>query len=139
VHEGDEIWRDLAVELKQVIDKSRVDAIFAPQGIGNHVDHLQTIRAVLSCNFQQPIFWYKDAPYTIRNPNAKHSDLLPKSLIEQKVDIAETLEQKINACCAYVSQNGFQFGGNEKLAETLREYNAQNDGESFLSVTLFEI
>ncbi|MBC7797795.1 MAG: PIG-L family deacetylase, partial [Pyrinomonadaceae bacterium] len=82
VHEDDEIWRDLAIELMEIVEESEVDAIFAPQGIGNHVDHLQTIRAVLSCNFQQPIFWYKDAPYAIRKPEARHSDLLPQSLFE---------------------------------------------------------
>ena len=141
---GDEIWREVAVKLQTVYHEFAPTLIFAPSGFGNHVDHLQTIRAVLHNNFAHEIRWYRDTPYVIRNREAAFSDLLPRDLCEQAFAISpHALETKIAGCCAYATQIEFQFGGAARLAETLREFHGREaarfrvDGlsENFFSTT----
>ena len=115
---GDEIWLAAAEQLKQY----KADAVFAPQGIGNHVDHLQTIKAVLHLNLKTPIFWYKDTPYAIHFPDSRPADLLPTNLLETAFDVSGSILKKVEACCAYATQIGFQFGGAEKLKTDLLEF-----------------
>ncbi len=135
----DQIWRELAIEFKKVIEQTNPDLIFAPQGIGNHVDHLQTIKALLANDFAAPICWYRDTPYVIRNKNVLPSDLLPENLTEKAAAIsAEALAKKIEGCAAYASQIDFQFGGAQKLAETLREFHRREAVRSDLAVEFAE-
>jgi LmbE family N-acetylglucosaminyl deacetylase len=121
IHDGDEIWRDVAARL-QVLGEP--DVVFAPQGLGNHVDHLQVIRAVLEMGWAAKTMWYRDTPYAIRQPDARPSELLPRGLEERAVGIGKYLERKIVGAQAYASQIGFQFGGAEPLAAKLREFHA---------------
>lgn len=122
---GDQIWRAIADELKAIAEERQPDLFFAPQGIGNHADHLQVIKAVLRNNSAAQTLWYRDTPYIIRNPQAAPSDLLPANLSEKAVAIsAESLAQKIDGCAAYATQIEFQFGGAQKLAENLRQLHA---------------
>lgn len=137
---GDHIWQDLALEFEKIVAERKPDLIFAPQGIGNHVDHLQTIKALTANRFAAPIAWYRDTPYVIRNPNAQPSDLLPASLKVQTVAIsAGALEQKIAGCAAYQTQINFQFGGAQKLAESLREFHRAEAEQSGLEIEFAEV
>jgi LmbE family N-acetylglucosaminyl deacetylase len=147
VHHGDEIWRDISAKLGEVISAETPDLIFAPQGLGNHVDHLQTIAAVLDVQPSMPIWWYRDTPYAIRYSQTQPSELLPKDLSAKAVDISAALEDKITACCLYTTQIGFQFGGAEKLADTLHHFHAAEaekahtnfaSAEIFLACDTFE-
>lgn len=124
VHAGDEIWREVEEKLQEAVEAEQPDLIFAPQGLGNHVDHLQIIRAVQNIKTPAEIWWYRDTPYAIRHPQAAPSDLLPADLELQTVDISEFLAAKIKACCLYKTQIGFQFGGAEELSETLKNFHA---------------
>lgn len=133
VHENDEIWREITVNLKQIVESHQPSILFAPQGIGNHVDHLQTIRAVLANDFAAEHFWYQDTPYAIRHRNAAACNLLPKNLEIKKIDITRAIERKIVGCCAYKTQINFQFGGAEKLNHVLREFHEQQIGRYFES------
>ena len=113
----DEVWREIADELKRLARESNPRIVFAPQGLGNHVDHLQTIRAVCAADFRAPVVWYRDTPYAIRDADAAPAPLLPDDLSELAIGIDEVIDAKIDGCIAYTTQIGFQFGG----AETLRE------------------
>lgn len=115
----DEVWRDIAARL-QVLEAP--DLVFAPQGLGNHVDHLQVIRAVLETGWSNKMLWYRDTPYAIRQPDAEPSGLLPHILEERAVDIGSHLQRKIEGAGAYASQIGFQFGGAEQVASKLRDF-----------------
>ena len=117
VKEADEVWRKVSAELTDMVNESRPDLIFAPQGIGNHADHLQTIKAILASPFAENVNWYQDTPYIIRRPAALPSNLLPANLIARTVDISATLERKIAACSAYSTQIEFQFGGAAQMSE----------------------
>ncbi len=120
VHEGDEVWRDIAEKLRAI---ETPDTVFAPQGLGNHADHLQVIRAVRERSWDAQAFWYRDTPYAIRQPDAAPSELLPPNLSGGFVVFDEAeLKVKIAGCCAYTSQIGFQFGGAEGVARQLTEF-----------------
>lgn len=120
VHEDDQIWEHLVDDLRRVDAAYAPDLIFAPQGLGNHVDHLQAIRAVLAADLASRTCWYRDTPYIIRQPTANPSTLLPSDLHKQGISINHTLECKIAGCCAYTTQIGFQFGGAAEVARKLR-------------------
>ncbi len=139
-HKDDLIWRELAPVLKELARDYSV--LFAPQGIGSHVDHLQVIRAISAGDLSTKTAWYRDTPYVIKNPSAPPSPLLPEAAHFQAFSITSTIEKKIKACAAYETQIKFQFGGNEELGKKLRQFHAaeaqqhlaeSSYAESFLS------
>ena len=115
----DEVWREIADELKRLARESNPRIVFAPQGLGNHVDHLQTIRAVRAAEFRAPVVWYRDTPYAIRDAAAAPAPFLPDDLSELAIAIDEEIEAKIDGCIAYTTQTDFQFGGADALREKL--------------------
>ena len=125
IHPGDDIWESIAEHLWDIADKHKPDVVLAPQGLGNHVDHLQVIRAVESAELKGIAAWYRDTPYALREPDAEPSDLLPAGLAEIAVSLEpDILDRKIDGACAYASQIGFQFGGAEEVRRKLTEFHA---------------
>lgn len=120
VKTGDRIWQPVAEHLALLGEIHQPELVFAPQGLGNHVDHLQTIRAVLNVFSSGQTFWYRDTPYAIRQPDAGYSDLLSSEIVKTFRDVTLYFEQKIRACAAYQSQINFQFGSIENLSSQLR-------------------
>lgn len=118
--EDDDIWRPIAEALRVL---PAPDEVYAPQGLGNHIDHRQVIRAVNEAGFAPRTRWYRDTPYAIREPEARASSLLPSGLGEDFVAFDEDeLIPKVRGCCAYASQIGFQFGGASQVARKLRDF-----------------
>lgn len=128
LHDDDEVWRELAAQLAALIEQTAPAQIFAPQGLGGHVDHRQTIRAVQAVAADVPVAWYRDTPYAIRNPAATPFVDAPEAAT---VPIAATLDRKIKSACAYTSQIGFQFGGADGVAAALMSFTAREGGERF--------
>ncbi len=125
VRDGDDVWKPVAEALQDLVSALDPLRVFAPQGLGNHVDHLQLILAVRETLADDLVCWYRDTPYAIRGPNADLSPLLPLDLAEQATPLSEdVLGQKIAGACAYQSQIGFQFGGPAEAARKLREFHA---------------
>jgi LmbE family N-acetylglucosaminyl deacetylase len=122
VHDGDEIWRDLAGQLLDLAADLVPELMFAPQGLGNHVDHVQVIRAISTADLHDRTCWYRDTPYALRQPDALPSSLLPDGLIERGVRIDRVLDRKIEGCCAYATQIGFQFGGADGVRSKLTAF-----------------
>ena len=111
VHDDDEAWREVADLLAPV----QADVWLGPQGLGGHVDHLQVVRALVALG--RPVRWWRDAPYVLRQPDARPSALLPAGLVEQ---VPEQLgRRRLDACACYASQLGFQFGGEVAMREAL--------------------
>ena len=76
IQPDDEVWRPISDRLCETIQSLRPDALFAPQGLSNHVDHLQTILAIKATdNLITKTRWYREAAYVIRHPNALPSSL----------------------------------------------------------------
>lgn len=131
MHDGDAIWRELAEVFAQLAQDRGL--VFAPQGLGNHVDHLQVIRAVVEAGLIERTVWYADIPYAIRNPNAPPSGLLPSSVRNVLVPIDNL--RKVQCCRAYRTQVPFQFGTEEDLAIKLDHFHrvAHGYAEIFLA------
>ncbi|PLS83869.1 MAG: PIG-L family deacetylase [Actinobacteria bacterium] len=123
VPEEDEVWSEVAENLRGLLEAHTPDVLFAPQALGEHADHLQVVRAVLELA-DAPAAWYRDAPYATRNPKSLPSPLLPDGLSEVAVDVTETLDAKLRASAAYGTQLGFQFDGEGGMRETLSGFAA---------------
>ncbi len=136
----DEVWRPLNALLVKLVDELRPALVLAPQGLGGHVDHRQMIRAVLATLPGEGVFWYRDAPYVIRDPAARPGPGLPR-LLGISVAIGPALDRKVAASCAYCSQVGFQFGGPDAAGEALRRFAAREGAgvlaEQFLGPDTF--
>ena len=117
----DEVGQALAPLLEAELAATAPQLVFAPQGLGLHVDHRQVMRAVQAVvPPTTPVLWYRDTPYIIRQPDAQPAPELPVSLTEVAFPLtAAVLATKIAASQAYVSQTGFQFGGLEPVRAKL--------------------
>jgi LmbE family N-acetylglucosaminyl deacetylase len=123
VRPDDPIRPVLAAEIRRVADELRPDLVFACQGLGRHTDHLQVIGALLDARLDAPVYWYRDTPYAIREPQARPDERLPTGLHEIAVALDEaTLARKAAACRAYESQLGFQFGGAAQVLPKLAAF-----------------
>ena len=96
------------------------ELVLAPRALGGHVDHRRLIKAI-------PEAWtpvtalYRDTPYTLRIATA------PTDAADRPVPVAAQLDRKLDACAAYATQLGFQFGGETAMRQTLRKL-AQSEG-----------
>lgn len=118
----DDVYRPIAAELGRLAERLDPGLVFAPQGLGGHVDHLLLIRAVTTAGLADRACWYRDTPYAIRASVASPSPLLPPGLRERGVAVDAALPTKVDGACAYTTQIGFQFGGPERLRAVLPEF-----------------
>jgi LmbE family N-acetylglucosaminyl deacetylase len=109
----DGIAADLAPAIAGLIAAERPDLILAPQAIGGHVDHVQTVRALRSLAGEAPVLWWRDFPYTVREAAPKEPlAALFAALAEPTMRLDPAAQARKRAsCAAYASQVGFQFGG----------------------------
>ncbi|MDO0929372.1 PIG-L family deacetylase [Streptomyces sp. TG1A-8] len=102
-------------ELRRLLRRHLVpaDLVLAPQGIGDHVDHLLAARAVAAAAPSSRIGWWRDMPYAARTPppdtGSRHG--VSGGTGEVTVDIGAVLADKTAAARCYTTQLGFQFGG----------------------------
>ena len=125
VRDDDTVVPALAAQLAGLQREFAPDLVLAPQGLGNHVDHQQVVRAVAEA-VDRPLAWYRDTPYAMR-----HHDATPPrlgALTEMRLPVGAALDRKLRAACAYVSQVGFQFGGPERTQTALRAFAASEAG-----------
>jgi len=105
------------------------DLVFAPQGLGDHIDHRHVRDAVARLaaahGRSERVAWYRDTPYAIRHPGAapRFGTLPPDAEIAVPIDGAP-LAAKLDSCAAYASQIGFQFGGEAAMREALSRFAA---------------
>lgn len=117
----DRIGANLADAFERLVADTRPDLILAPQGVGGHVDHIQVVRALRGAQPPLPVLWWRDFPYTVRTAEPKEPLRgLFERLPEQVVRLDGPAEhRKAEACAAYASQLGFQFGGPDGLRARL--------------------
>jgi LmbE family N-acetylglucosaminyl deacetylase len=90
--------------LARLIERLRPQRILGPQAIGGHVDHVLTRRALERLG--QPWESWADWPYADRSPPSAPGHAVDRA-------------RKLDACAAYASQLGFQFGGLDGLSTRL--------------------
>ena len=124
---GDDVWMALVPLLGGLMAELAPELVLGPQGLGNHIDHRQMIRAIEHTIPHGALAFYRDTPYALRNPKALPT-VTVGGLQETEVAIGPGLERKVAAACAYASQVGFQFGGAPAAASALRAF-AWDEGE----------
>lgn len=100
---------DAAAALVPALDRELegADVVLAPVGLGGHVDHLVVIAAL----GDRPVVRWDDLPYALRAGPHERS----RPAATAPVAIA----RKLDACAAYASQLGFQFGGEDAMRRAL--------------------
>ena len=86
---GDDVWVPLAATFRDLVRELQPALVLAPQGLGDHVDHRQVIRAVLDTPLAMPLAFYRDSPYAIRNPAALRNVTVP-AMIETAVTLGHS-------------------------------------------------
>lgn len=134
---GDTVHEELLRSLGEIMRRLSPRLVFSPQAVGGHVDHLQVLRAVLGLRQTHPelkgrLLYYRDTPYAVRKApecfganNPAHLDA--DSLGEFGVGVGYALKIKLNACAAYSTQLGFQFGGESRMRSSLGNF-AETEG-----------
>lgn len=123
VRDEDGIVHALRSAVAGLLGELAPDLVLAPQAIGGHVDHVQLVRA-LEGLVAAPLLWWRDFPYMAREPApAAPFETTLAGLPELTVRLGrDAASRKRDACRAYASQLGFQFGGpaglDARLAET---------------------
>ena len=127
----DEVGQTLRPLLEAELAATAPQLVFAPQGLGLHVDHRQVIQAVRAVvPLALPVLWYRDTPYIIRQPDARSAPELPSGLTEVALPLpAAALAAKVAASQSYASQIGFQFGGVEPVRTKLTQL-AETEGQA---------
>ena len=118
----------LAGQMRALPPASRV---FAPLGVGNHVDH-QLVRAAAEQAFAS-LLYYEDYPYIQWQPASLATLLQPPEAWEPIVcPLSEAaIEARIGAIAAYQSQLGMLFNGEEAMGRLVREQIAAAGGERY--------
>ena len=110
---------------------ARYDLVLAPQALGAHVDHRRVRDACVANPGSAGIAWYRDTPYAIRDPQAEPAIPALAALGPVAIPLAAaSLGAKLEACAAYTSQLGFQFGGVPSMRQTLSDF-ADAEGARF--------
>ena len=96
--------------------------LYAPLGVGNHVDHQITYAAALA-GAGKAIAFYEDFPY-VAAPGAleRRMRALGETFVSSTINIDAMLSRKIGSIAAYTSQIGVLFGDAEQMARAVREY-----------------
>ena len=100
----------------------RPDLVLAPQAIGGHVDHVQLVQA-LHCALPRntSVLWWTDFPYMIRVHTHPARPFDQEMSLRLEHRIVGDAAARLQACAAYTTQIGFQFGGSEGLANALTD------------------
>ena len=120
VRPGDDVADAVARAVLDLWRRVSPELVFAPQGLGNHADHLQLIAAVTATLPADAVTWYRDTPYALRGPADSPGFGVP---------IGDHLAVKLDGCAAYRTQLGFQFGGEAGMREALAAF-ALREGDA---------
>ncbi len=86
--------------------------LYAPLGVGRHVDHLIAFEAAQRTGQFHAVHFYEDFPYTVKSLGAIEArlDEIEIDLTAVVTDIREGFQKKIEAAGQYVGQISFLFG-----------------------------
>lgn len=127
VHAGDlQLDQQLAGLVATIHERAPLAAIYAPLGIGHHVDH-QLCSSAADRLVQQRVNvkFYEDFPYVTR-PGAlvARQKELGIAMEPELVEVSGQIRQKEEAIAAYGSQLPGLFPSEDQMRQTVREYAA---------------
>lgn len=119
----------IAGEIRRVAHETGVRGpvrVFAPLGVGNHVDHQLVFSAARLLPPRYGVLFYEDYPYAAK-PGAlearlRHLSGLGLPLEPRSISISDLLGVKIAAITRYKSQLPILFGSNDAMPQAVRAY-----------------
>lgn len=99
--------------------------VYAPLGVGNHVDHQAVFLAAQSlASGEHTITFYEELPYADRVAGSvqRRLKIVGGQFLPNVIDIDATLARKLSAIDAYVSQVDRLFGGSNAMIESVTSY-----------------
>ena len=113
----------LSERIEDAVGSLVPELVLLPQCWGRHVDHVQMVRAAVR-HLPPAIGWWVDQPYALRaepTPPPEECVQLFGSLPDAAISPSAGRETKLDACAAYASQLGFQFGDAAAMRAALSE------------------
>ncbi|MFI5272951.1 MAG: PIG-L deacetylase family protein [Ktedonobacterales bacterium] len=115
---------ELAAVFSTIVERASMAAIYAPLGIGHHVDHqLVCSAADRLAQRKVNVKFYEDFPYVIQ-PGALEArqQALSIPMEPELVEVSGTLPVAVEAVMAYSSQIPTLFGSEDRLRAQLASY-----------------
>ena len=109
---------DIAGMLRNLASTLDPDLLLGPRGVGAHVDHL-VVREAMARAFGQTLLW-TDWPYAGRTDAPDPYAATDEHARRLAVPLRD-LPAKLDACAAYATQLGFQFGGEAAMRAALTD------------------
>ncbi|HEX9058007.1 MAG TPA: PIG-L family deacetylase [Ktedonobacterales bacterium] len=127
VHSGDlNIDEQLSGTLAKIHERAPLATVYAPLGIGHHVDHQLSCSAADRLAQQKiPVKFYEDFPYVLR-PGAlvARQKELGISMEPELVEVSGSMRAKEEAIAMYGSQVPRLFQTEDRMRQALREYSS---------------
>nr|WP_277754099.1 PIG-L family deacetylase [Porphyrobacter sp. GA68] len=120
----DQVGDPLAQALAREIERLAPTIIYAPYGVGNHVDHEVVRKAITSLRLAAHLIWWEDFPYAMNRETA------PSDIERRQLDDAAA-QAKLRGVLCYKSQLDFQFGSTEEAAQKLSRWNCEGFTSAF--------
>ncbi len=115
-HADDPVHDPLLTTLTALLATHAPEEVWAPRALGGHVDHVLVHRAARAVVPPARLRWWTDWPYAERvslaDPEA--STVVGLAWEGEALSFAART-RKADACAAYASQLGFQFGGESAM------------------------
>ena len=118
------IEEQIAAIVLEIRSRAPLAVIYAPLGIGHHVDHQLVCSAADRLVQQQTnVKFYEDFPYvTSRGALQNRQQELGLKMEEELVEVGAQIPQKIEAIAKYRSQVPGLFGSEEKMRQVVEGY-----------------
>lgn len=117
---------ELAAVFSQIAERAPIAAIYAPLGVGHHVDHLLVCSAAdRLAQRKVNVKFFEDFPY-VTQPGALEARQreLNIAMEPELVEVSGTLPVAIEAATAYTSQIPRLFGSEDRMKAQLTSYAA---------------
>ncbi|NOK60541.1 MAG: GlcNAc-PI de-N-acetylase [Chloroflexi bacterium AL-W] len=118
----DPLGLHIAELITTLSDHTPPATLYAPLGVGSHVDHLLT-HATVAYQSGSNVTFYEDFPY-VAVPGALEQRLatLNTRMTSTMITIDPVIETKLAAINTYVSQMDELFGGSDTMRQTVTQY-----------------
>ncbi|HYF56539.1 MAG TPA: PIG-L family deacetylase [Salinarimonas sp.] len=119
---SDTVEAPLGAALAALVERVAPELILAPQAVGGHVDHVVLVRALRRLAPAAPVLWWRDYPYCVRAVAPREPFAAAFEALEEIAVPLDpgALARRCEAALAYGSQIGFQFGGPDRVSDSIR-------------------